>query len=166
MTPLTREYFGWTDKENSIIYGCCGVEILLVFFILSFLTKKISERVLLLIGLLGNISTLIFLFVYVPIAVVGDTRISSILLFMLPVFGNVFSLPLIALGSISSLSKITSSHNQGQTQGIRRMIVGISTILGPIWGGVFYGKWRILFGTLISLVAISLLMLILSFKWL
>ena len=133
---------------------------------LSFLTKRISERVLLLIGLIGNLMTLIFLFVYVPIAVVGDTRITSILLFMLPVFGNVFSLPFIALGSISSLSKITSSHNQGQTQGIRRMIVGISTIIGPIWAGSYYGNWRILFGSIIALVSFSLSMLILSFKWL
>ncbi len=164
LTPITREFFGWTDKENSIMYACCGVEILIVFFLLSLLTKRVSERVLLLCGLLGNILTLVFLFVYVPIAKKGEKDILSILLFMLPVFGNVFSLPLIALGSISALSKITSVHTQGQTQGIRRMMVGVSTILGPIWTGAYYGNWRVLFGALIALVALSLVMLLLSFK--
>lgn len=166
ITPITRELFNWTDKENSILYACCGVEILLVFLILSFLTKCISERVLLLTGLIGNLLTLIFLLVYLPMAKVGAKDAVSIILFILPVFGNVFSLPLIALGSISSLSKITSMHTQGQTQGIRRAVVGISTIFGPIWTGVFYGSWRLLFGSLIALVSLSLIMLILSFKWL
>ena len=148
------------------MYACCGLEIVLVFLLLSFLTKLITERYLLLIGLIGNILTLIFLFVYVPIAKIGDTSFTAILLFMLPVFGNVFSLPLIALGSISLISKITSPNTQGQTQGIRRMVVGVSTILGPIWAGVYYGNWRVLFGALIALVALSLIMLLMSFKWL
>lgn len=164
ITPITKQFFGWSDTQNSILYALAGLEILLVFVLLSFLTKKVPDRYLLLIGLIGNLSTLIFLLVYVPNAVIGRASFSDILLFAIPVFGNLFSLPFIALGSISAISNITSVKTQGLTQGIRRCIVGIATIYGPIWSGVFYGSWYFLFSSLIALVCISLLMLLCSFK--
>jgi len=166
ITPITKQFFNWSDTENSILYAGAGLEILLVFLLLSFLTKKISDRALLVIGLAGNLITLVYLFFYLPHAVVGRTEIKDILAFILPLMGNVFSLPFIAIGSISALSKITRKETQGLTQGIRRSVVGIACIYGPIWAGVFYGEWYILFSSLIGIVSLSLLMLLLSYKWL
>jgi hypothetical protein len=50
-------------------------------------------------------------------------------------------------------------------KGMRRSIVGIACILGPIWCGLFYAKWYFLFGSLILVVTIPLCMLLLSFKY-
>jgi hypothetical protein len=83
---------------------------------------------------------------------------------MLPVFGNVLSLPFIVIGSISLLSKITSPKSQGLTQGIRRTFVGLACILGPTWSGTFYKQWNILVGSLIFLLTITLIMTIVSFQ--
>ena len=110
---------------------------MIVFVALSFLSKKLSDRVLLLIGLLGNLGSLIFLIFYLPKAIPNQNRIQDYLLFTVPVFFNVFSLPFIVLSSISLLSKLTSSHMQGLTQGLRRTTVGFACIMGPIWAGKF-----------------------------
>jgi hypothetical protein len=36
-------------------------------------------------------------------------------------------------------------------KGIRRSIVGIANILGPLWSGAFYMQWYIMIGTLIGI---------------
>ena len=114
---------------------------MVVFIMLSFLTKKIKDRTLLLIGLTINMLTLIFLIVYLPTYKQtqnpdpSQIPIKDYIIFMCPTLANVFSLPLIVLASISLLSKITSLENQGLSQGIRRTVVGIATIIGPLWAG-------------------------------
>jgi hypothetical protein len=141
LTPFTRDYFGWSDLQNSVLYAIAGVEIVLVFVILSFLTKKVKDRSLLLTGLLLNLTTLIFLIIYLPKydpPTNPDPKkipLTEYFIFMCPTFLNVFSLPLIVLASISLLSKITSTENQGLSQGLRRMVVGIACIIGPAWAG-------------------------------
>ncbi len=45
LTPFTKDYFNWNEESNSILYSVCGVEIMIVFIILSFLSKKITDRV-------------------------------------------------------------------------------------------------------------------------
>lgn len=164
---------------------------MIVFLLLSFLSKKFKDRTLVLVGLIGNLSTLIFLIIYLPMAVPLRNKPLDYLLFMLPIFGNVFSLPFIVLGSISLLSKISSLSNQGLTQGIRRTVVGIACILGPNWAGsyqmktfillsnsynfgllilfcvfqgIFYKEWYLLIGSLIALLLLSLIMLLISYK--
>jgi hypothetical protein len=111
---------------------------MIVFLALSFLSKKLSDRFLLLIGLVGNLGSLIFLIFYLPKAIPNQNRLQDYLLFTVPVFFNVFSLPFIVLSSISLLSKLTSSNMQGLTQGLRRTTVGIACIMGPIWAGNYY----------------------------
>jgi hypothetical protein len=108
---------------------------MIVFLLLGYLSKKFQDRTLVLVGLIGNLSTLIFLIIYLPMAVPNRNLITDYILFIVPIFGNVFSLPFIVLGSISLLSKISSTANQGLTQGIRRTVVGIACILGPNWAG-------------------------------
>lgn len=114
---------------------------MIVFLLLGYLSKKFQDRTLVLVGLIGNLSTLIFLIIYLPMAVPNRNLITDYILFIVPIFGNVFSLPFIVLGSISLLSKISSTANQGLTQGIRRTVVGIACILGPNWAGKIFGGY-------------------------
>jgi hypothetical protein len=161
---------------------------MLVFILLSVLSKRVSDRVLLLIGLIGNILTLIFLIVYLPVAVPRTDRWFEYVMLAVPVLGNIFSLPFIVLASISLLSKITTPESQGLTQGIRRTVVGLACILGPNWSGMstlkfrdllekisilisiftgaFYKQWYFMLGPLIGLLSVSLLLTLLSFRYL
>lgn len=138
LTPLTKDYFDWTDAGNSILYAVCGVEIMLVFILLSVISKKVSDRILMVIGLVGNLSTLVFLILWLPNAVPGSKTIKDYLFFGIPVFFNVFSLPLIVLPTISLLSKVTDIKSQGLTQGLRSAFVGFAQILGPNWAGSYF----------------------------
>ena len=119
-------------------------KIIVVFMLLSFITKKIKDRTLLLVGLVVNLLTLIFLIVYLPNykqpvnPVPSQISLKDYAIFMCPTLTNVFSLPLIVLASISLLSKITSLENQGLSQGMRRTVVGLATIIGPLWAGKYY----------------------------
>jgi hypothetical protein len=162
LTPLVKDFLDWGDQENSILYALAGLEILLVFVLLSYLGRCVAERTLLLIGLISLLISLVYLLVYIP-HITEFHGFIKVFLLALPIVLNVWSIPFIALGSISILSKITSSNLQGCTQGLRRSIVGFACILGPVWCGVFYAKWYILFGSLLFVVALSFLMLLLSY---
>jgi hypothetical protein len=157
-----KDYLSWGDRENSIIYACAGLEILFVFILLSYLSRCVSEPQLLFIGLVSLMVSLVYLLVYVP-QMMRLQGFVKVILLLLPIMLNVWSIPFIALGSVSILSKMTSKSLQGCTQGIRRSIVGFACILGPIWCGTFYAQWYILFGSLVFVVSLSLLMLLLSF---
>ena len=135
LTPYTKDYFNWSEEGNSILYSVCGIEIMLVFCLLTVISKKIGDRILLITGLIGNLVTLAILIVWLPMAVPNRNQLQDFLFFSIPVFFNVFSLPLIVLPSISLLSKVTNIHTQGLTQGIRSVFVGLAQIMGPIWAG-------------------------------
>ncbi len=95
---------------------------MVIFVVLSFVSKKVSDRLQMLIGTVINLLTLIYLIVYLPRVTKNNIGYVE---FLVPCFFNVFSLPLIVLSSISLLSKVTSLESQGMTQGIRRSLVGI-----------------------------------------
>jgi hypothetical protein len=97
------------------VFAACGIEIMIVFLVLSFISKKISDRIIMLIGITVNLLTLIYLIIYLPKVSVNQFNYFA---FLAPCFLNVFSLPLIVLSSISLLSKVTDLNSQGQTQGI------------------------------------------------
>lgn len=138
LTPFTRDYFGWTDAGNSLLYAVCGVEIMLVFLMLSFISKLVSDRILMIIGIVGNLTTLVFLIIWLPAAVPHSNQIKDYLCFGIPIFFNVFSLPLIVLPTISLLSKVTDIKSQGVTQGLRNAFSGVGQIFGPNWAGNFF----------------------------
>jgi hypothetical protein len=108
----------------------------------SFVSKKVYDKYLLLLGLVVNLSVCIILFAhlstYKKVKNPDPTKIAlkDYIIFMGSTFcATVFSLPLIVVSSISLLSKITSVKNQGLTQGIRRTFVDIACIVGPLWAG-------------------------------
>jgi ceroid-lipofuscinosis MFS transporter 7 len=171
--PFTQEYYGWSEIEISLYFAVAGFGIVLFFMIHSFASKWISDKFFFLIGMIINLIMLLILLSYLLVTK-NDTTIlfknrkidfKDYLVFISSTMcATVFSLPLIVVSSISLLSKITSKHNQGLTQGIRRSCVDIACILGPIWTGTFYKHWLFLFGPLSVIFAITIVMLIISFK--
>ncbi|KAG7524112.1 major facilitator superfamily domain-containing protein 8-like [Solea senegalensis] len=51
VTPLTQRYFGFGELGNSLMYGLCGVEVILGFFFVRWLSSKVADRVVLAVGL-------------------------------------------------------------------------------------------------------------------
>lgn len=57
VTPLTQQYFNFGELENSVMYCVCGVEVIVGFVFVRWISRKVEERVVLSIGLfLANIS--------------------------------------------------------------------------------------------------------------
>lgn len=163
VTPFTKDYFAWDDVSNSILFAIFGIEVMVVYIIVGIISTKISDRIMLIIGLIVNLSSLVILIVWLPQAVHLRNSITDYLLFSIPMFLNVFTLPLITIPSISLLSKVTNLKTQGLTQGLRSAFVSFGCILGPNWTGSFYKNWYIFLGVLMGLVSVSICMSLLSF---
>ena len=104
------------------------------------MAKRISDKILLLTGLVVNFIMIVILLAYMPnykhaMLTKRISQIDYLVFICTTLCATVFSLPLIVVSSISLLSKITSSTNQGLTQGIRRSFVDIACIIGPLWAG-------------------------------
>ncbi|XP_076318412.1 uncharacterized protein LOC143229664 isoform X2 [Tachypleus tridentatus] len=93
ITPLTQELYNFGELENSIIYFVAGVEIILVFVVIRIISKRFSDRSMLLMGV---------------------------------------SILCLALGwSLASLPTAKPTLSQG----LRRTMVSLGCIIGPLWGG-------------------------------
>ena len=51
VTPLTQRYFGFGELANSLMYSLCGVEVILGFFFLRWLSRRVADRAMLAVGL-------------------------------------------------------------------------------------------------------------------
>lgn len=51
VTPMTQRYFGFGELGNSLMYSLCGVEVILGFFFVRWLSRKVADRAVLAAGL-------------------------------------------------------------------------------------------------------------------
>ena len=51
VTPMTQRVFGFTELGNSVMYGVCGVEVILGFFLVRWLSRRLEDRAVLAGGL-------------------------------------------------------------------------------------------------------------------
>lgn len=63
---MMKTFFNYGDFENSILYLSGGGEIILVVIVLTLASKKVSDRSLILFGLILSIVTYVFFITTVP----------------------------------------------------------------------------------------------------
>lgn len=51
VTPMTQRFFSFGELANSLMYSLCGVEVILGFFFVHWLSGKVADRVVLAVGL-------------------------------------------------------------------------------------------------------------------
>lgn len=51
VTPLTQRIFGFGELANSLMYSLCGVEVILGFVFVRWLSGRVADRVVLAAGL-------------------------------------------------------------------------------------------------------------------
>lgn len=137
LTPLTKLLLNLNAFGNSLLYCLAGVEIVIGFVSIKLLSKRVQDRVVLTIGMLVEIGSLTVLCVFLPIAVGREDQtqyktsnfISLVSIFVVQVAG----LPFILVANVSLLSKLVPEEIQGFSQGVRRSIMGMGTIMGPLW---------------------------------
>uniref|UniRef100_W5K2P0 Major facilitator superfamily (MFS) profile domain-containing protein n=1 Tax=Astyanax mexicanus TaxID=7994 RepID=W5K2P0_ASTMX len=148
VTPLTQKFFNFGELENSIMYCVCGVEVIAGFVFVRWLSRRVAERVVLAIGLiLCNISCVwCLIFLANPQGALAE--------FIIGVFLQVLGLPFVAVAQVSLFSKITAEKTQGFSQGVRRSIGGLATILGPLWAGGLTSNLYVMLGVMMALLAL------------
>ncbi|XP_041791154.1 major facilitator superfamily domain-containing protein 8 [Chelmon rostratus] len=161
VTPLTQKYFGYGELENSIMYCLCGVEVIAGFLFVRWLSRRVAERAILAIGLtICNISCVwCLIFLAKPL---GDFP-WQLTEFIIGVFLQVLGLPFVAVAHVSLFSKVTAEKTQGFSQGVRRSVGGLATILGPLWAGGLTENMYVMMGVMMALLALLTVMMAFSY---
>uniref|UniRef100_A0A8C4DBP4 Major facilitator superfamily domain containing 8-like 2 n=1 Tax=Dicentrarchus labrax TaxID=13489 RepID=A0A8C4DBP4_DICLA len=150
VTPLTQRYFSFGELANSLMYSLCGVEVILGFFFVRWLSRKVEDRVVLAVGLVICCAACIWCLIFLcnPRGGYG-WELSA---FIIGVFLQLLGLPFVAVSQVSLFSKVTAEKTQGFSQGVRRSVGGLATILGPLWAGGLTNNLYIMLGMMLALL--------------
>lgn len=55
VTPMTQRFFGFGELANSLMYSLCGVEVILGFFFVRWLSRRVADRAVLAAHLLHRL---------------------------------------------------------------------------------------------------------------
>nr|XP_046248487.1 major facilitator superfamily domain-containing protein 8 [Scatophagus argus] len=161
VTPMTQKYFSYGELENSIMYCLCGVEVIAGFLFVRWLSRRVAERVVLAIGLAICIISGVWCLIFLAKPLGGFTW--QLTEFIIGVFLQVLGLPFVAVAQVSLFSKVTAERTQGFSQGIRRSVGGLATILGPLWAGGLVDNLYIMMGVMMALLTLLTVMLAFSY---
>uniref|UniRef100_A0A3P9NI33 Major facilitator superfamily domain containing 8-like 2 n=1 Tax=Poecilia reticulata TaxID=8081 RepID=A0A3P9NI33_POERE len=150
VTPLTQRYFSFGELGNSLMYSLCGVEVIVGFFFVRWLSSKVADRVVLAVGLVICCTACIWCLVFLCKPRGADLPLSA---FIVGVFLQLLGLPFVAVSQVSLFSKVTAEKTQGFSQGVRRSVGGLATILGPLWAGGLTNNLYIMLGMMLALLA-------------
>ncbi|XP_008283671.1 major facilitator superfamily domain-containing protein 8 [Stegastes partitus] len=161
VTPLTQRYFGFGELGNSLMYSLCGVEVILGFFFVRWLSSKVADRAVLATGLVICCTACTWCLVFLCNPRGGyDWELSA---FIIGVFLQLLGLPFVAVSQVSLFSKVTAEKTQGFSQGVRRSVGGLATILGPLWAGGLTNNLYIMLGMMLALLVMITVMTALSY---
>uniref|UniRef100_A0A3B3XKY5 Major facilitator superfamily (MFS) profile domain-containing protein n=1 Tax=Poecilia mexicana TaxID=48701 RepID=A0A3B3XKY5_9TELE len=149
VTPLTQRYFSFGELGNSLMYSLCGVEVIVGFFFVRWLSSKVADRVVLAVGLVICCTACIWCLVFLCKPRGADLPLSA---FIVGVFLQLLGLPFVAVSQVSLFSKVTAEKTQGFSQGVRRSVGGLATILGPLWAGGLTNNLYIMLGMMLALL--------------
>ncbi|XP_035993806.1 major facilitator superfamily domain-containing protein 8 [Fundulus heteroclitus] len=162
VTPLTQRYFSFGELGNSLMYSLCGVEVIAGFFFVRWLSSKVADRVVLAVGLVICCTACIWCLIFLckPRGAY-EWQLSA---FIVGVFLQLLGLPFVAVSQVSLFSKVTAEKTQGFSQGVRRSVGGLATILGPLWAGGLTNHLYIMLGMMLALLVMITVMTVLSYE--
>ncbi|XP_061654431.1 major facilitator superfamily domain-containing protein 8-like [Phyllopteryx taeniolatus] len=161
VTPLTQRYFGFDELGNSVMYSLCGVEVILGFLFVRWLSGKVADRAVLAVGLVICCTACIWCLVFLcNLRGSYEWKLSA---FIIGVFLQLLGLPFVAVSQVSLFSKVTAEKTQGFSQGVRRSVGGLATILGPLWAGGLTNHLYIMIGMMLGLLLLVAFMTALSY---
>ncbi|KAM9127431.1 major facilitator superfamily domain-containing protein 8-like isoform 2-T3 [Pangshura tecta] len=164
VTPITQHYLSFGELENSIMYFLCGIEVICGFFLVRCLSSRLPDRVILVLGLLICNVACIWCLLFLARPQGSFPVLLSEL--VVGVFLQMLGLPFVAVSQVSLFSKVTAERTQGFSQGLRRAVGGIATILGPLWAGGLTENLYIMLGVMMGLLSLLMVMVGLSYSYL
>ncbi|XP_072030196.1 major facilitator superfamily domain-containing protein 8-like [Amphiura filiformis] len=171
LTPMAQLLMDFGEIENSIMYCLCGVEVsgiqfrevIFCFILVKILSKRVTDRWLIAAGFLMEMFPLILLLIVYPQAP-HHNRSANMGWFVVAFITQIAGLAFCGVAIVSLYSKLVSESSQGLTQGIRRSVGGIATILGPLWAGGAVMMGYIMVGVMLILFVMIAIMVAISWK--
>eukprot|EP00050_Salpingoeca_kvevrii_P007274 m.295007 g.295007 ORF g.295007 m.295007 type:complete len:464 (+) comp13100_c0_seq1:141-1532(+) len=160
VTPMTQDFFGWHTRENSYFYISAAAIGISTFISVRKLSTKLSDRMLLLCGMVLEVAACFWLFVWMPGAKPHET--ATYWKFLVGAVLIIVGITFIFIPLPSLLSKLVPAHRQATVQGLRRSVVSIGCIVGPLWAGNS-GRPHLMFGVIAGFAACAFLVLLLGF---
>ncbi|MBN3298493.1 MFSD8 protein, partial [Amia calva] len=147
-----EKFFNFGELENSIMYCLCGVEVIAGFFFVRWLSQHCADRVILAVGLIICNVSCVWCLIFLANPLGGlPWQLAE---FIIGVFLQVLGLPFVAVSQVSLFSKVTAEKTQGFSQGLRRSVGGLATILGPLWAGGLTNNLYIMLGVMMALLTL------------
>ncbi len=124
---LGYKFYHFTDQQNGILFGIMGIIGALVQGVLVKFTHRISERFLL-------VSGLILMMIGLAGIPYGGNFFGVIIIISILSVGTGILQPLI----LSLISKFSKQEEQGSILGLNQSFSAFARFLGPLWGGFSY----------------------------
>ncbi|XP_054716153.1 uncharacterized protein LOC129225701 [Uloborus diversus] len=162
VTPLAQKFYSFSEMDNSYIYLLAGIEIILVFGAIKCISHKVSDRTLLIFGLITLTLAMALPIWFVPIAVPGEMR--TLPYFIITIIIDLIGIAIIIVCSSSLLSKLTNDDSQALFQGLRRSMGSLGCIMGPLWGGAFLFNIYFLFAVPLAVTVLIIVLFLASYR--
>lgn len=162
VTPLAQKFYNFSENDNSYIYLAAGIEVILVFAALKYISRVASDRSLIIFGLITLSTAMVLPMLFIPYAVPGE--IKTLYLFIITIVIDLIGIAVIVVCSSSLLSKITSDDSQATFQGFRRSMGSLGCIMGPLWGGAFLFNTYFLFAVPLAVTFLILILFLISYR--
>lgn len=186
LIPFTEEAFGWNEFHNSILFCIGGLVIVIGYVLIRILTTKLGDRCVLLMGIISILIGLLLGIVLLSSLDLTENKhlnqannstnetivqrsfsshgitfqVGMTLSFLLDVLG----LPGIAICSSSLFTKLVDNKLQGTGQGIQRGVLGVGTILGPLFTGPFIHHAIVVISVCAVMISIIMLSVVVTFR--
>jgi hypothetical protein len=174
VAAFTEKHFKWTTVHTSILFAFAGLEIIIVYLsLVFFLSKRFEDRFLLVFGFLSLTLACIIgvVFTWAAHSFGWSGQLSAgvidkrlFLMFIIFVVLDLLGLPFLAATSVSLFTKLTIKELQGVSQGTQRFIMGIGTIIGPLFASALLNRLHIMMTTMLSLTVLTLIALFFVLK--
>jgi len=130
--PIMEHFFGYGDLANSVVYLIAGIELITICFLLTIVTKYVSDRMLVSSGLVFMLLSQVWLGVVIPSLVQHDR--SSLPFLVIGIMMQLMGISIICIVGLALYSKLIPDHMQGFSHATRRFVSQFAILLGPLWG--------------------------------
>ena len=130
--PIMEHFFEYGDLANSVVYLIAGIELITICFLLTIVTKYVSDRMLVSSGLVLMLISQVWLGVVIP-SMVQHNR-STLPFLVLGIMMQLMGISIICIVGLSLYSKLIPDHMQGFSHATRRFVSQFAILLGPLWG--------------------------------
>jgi len=160
--PIMQKYFGYGDQANSVLYLLAGLELIVIFVMLSVASKRFKDRTLISLGLLVMLIALTWLLATLPFFSPGNR--SNLPYFAVGVVLDLAGIPTVCDIGLALYSKLLPDSMQGLGHGVRRFISQLAIIMGPLWGAGTLNNPTLMLAVPLALILLASVMFKFSYN--